>query len=212
MTRSGASIGTAAAGAARSTPREAPAMGAHAALQSIPVVVLPPGVPSPTAPAVSGPSTAALALLHEIATRVDALLAHGETNRIDLRSLPLAPADLARLRALLGRGAVQARLDALGDSEVCETGCPGVWWLTHRDAGGEVMAELIEVAAMPAILASPREDIAAGQAQLQRLLRDGAADALVTERVDALPDDTGDGSHFDDDILRDAFRRTPRED
>lgn len=210
MNRSGASLGTAAAGAARSAQREAPAAGARAALQSIPVVVLPAGLPSPTTPAalaLTGPSTAALALLHEIATRVDALLMHGEVSRIDLRSLPLAPADLERLRALLGRGAVQARLDALGDSEVYETGCPGVWWLTHRDAGGEVMAELIEVAAMPAILASPREDIVDGQRRLQRLLRDDESQP----KSDGT-DDADDAPYFDDEILRDAFRRAPTED
>jgi hydrogenase-1 operon protein HyaF len=141
-------------------------MSAQAALHAIAVVVAP---PTP-ALADAGPSSAPRAVLHEIATLIERLLNTGEPGRIDLRNLPLSPADVDALRAQLGEGAVQARIDALGESEIGETAFPGVWWIVHRDAGGDVMAELIEVAAVPSIVASPTEDIAAGRERLGRAL------------------------------------------
>jgi hydrogenase-1 operon protein HyaF len=143
-------------------------MSARAALQSIPVVVMPPGPVAHDAPTTA--SDAPRAVLHEIAALLDRLLSHGESGRIDVRSLPLSPPDLAALRALLGDGAVQIGIDALGESEASETGYPGVWWIVHRDASGGVMAELIEVAAVPSIVVSPREDIVGGRARMQRAL------------------------------------------
>ena len=43
---------------------------------------------------------------------------------------------------------------------LCETRMSGVWWVEHRDAQGKLMAELLEVAQVPAILASASDEIA----------------------------------------------------
>jgi hydrogenase-1 operon protein HyaF len=109
----------------------------------------------------------ARALLVELAGLLDAWVSRGEPSSIDLRSLPLSAGDYAELHAALGSGAVSARVDALGTSEVCETRYPGVWWVTHRNEADETVAELIEVCEVPAILRTPVEDAAAGLARLR---------------------------------------------
>jgi len=114
-------------------------------------------------------------LLHEIATLLDALLAGGRAGSIDLRSLPLTPADRDYLRGRLGEGEVRGELHALGPSEVRETAYRGVWWVTHRNAAGELCAELIEVTPWPAILQAEREEIEGAVQRLRAQLGDGAA-------------------------------------
>ncbi|HYL19709.1 MAG TPA: hydrogenase expression/formation C-terminal domain-containing protein [Burkholderiales bacterium] len=106
------------------------------------------------------------ALLHEIAALLARLVQDGSTGTIDLRGIPLTPADRTYLREQLGEGEVRAQVNALGPSEVRETAYRGVWWLTHHDAEGELCAELIEVTPLPAILASDAEELAES---LQRL-------------------------------------------
>jgi hydrogenase-1 operon protein HyaF len=110
------------------------------------------------------------AIVHEIAALLARLADSGSGGCIDLRSLPLAPADHECLESWLGDGAVRATLDALGPSEIRETGVPGVWWVTHRDSAGAITAELIEVACVPEILASHRDDVRTGLAQLRARL------------------------------------------
>ena len=110
------------------------------------------------------------ALLNEIATRLQRFLATGETVMIDLKGLPFAPAEYEGLRAALGRGEVSARLDTIGDSEAYETQFPGVWWVTHHNVEGDIVADLIEIAAVPAILPSQPEDVRDGLTRLQERL------------------------------------------
>lgn len=114
-------------------------------------------------------------LLHEIASLLEALLAEGRSGTIDLQSLPLTPADRDYLRERLGEGEVRAELHALGPSEIRETAYRGVWWVTHRNADGELCAELIEVTPLPAILQAEQEEIADAVQRLRADLRDGAA-------------------------------------
>ena len=109
------------------------------------------------------------ALLHEIAALLTALVAEGRCGAIDLRSVPLTPADRAHLREHLGEGEVHARVNAMGPSEIVETAYRGVWWVTHHDAAGAVCAELIEVTPLPAILAAEGTEIAES---LERLRAD----------------------------------------
>lgn len=110
------------------------------------------------------------ALLNEIAARLGELAERGADHAIDLRGLPLAPGERDALRAALGRGEITVRLDALGESEVYETGVAGVWWVTHRNEAGEPAAELIEIALQPAMLASHPADVARAQATLRQRL------------------------------------------
>jgi len=111
------------------------------------------------------------ALLHELAELLDAWLQRGEVASIDLRSLPLSLGDYEELRAALGEGAVSASVEAIGASEVRESRYPGVWRVTHRNEAGEVVADLIEVCALPEILRAPVEDAAGGLIRLKETLQ-----------------------------------------
>ncbi|GAB5605557.1 hydrogenase expression/formation C-terminal domain-containing protein [Sideroxyarcus sp. TK5] len=110
------------------------------------------------------------AVLNEIATRLERFIASGETAIIDLKSLPFSPSEYEALRTALGRGEVSARLETIGDSELYETHYAGVWWVTHYNVEGDVIADLIEIAAVPAILHSQPEDVQDGLERLQRTL------------------------------------------
>ena len=111
------------------------------------------------------------ALLHEIAALLAALVQEGRSGAIDLRGIPLTPADRTYLSERLGEGEVRAQVSALGPSEVRETAYRGVWWVTHRNAEGELCAELIEVTPMPAILQSDAEELTESLQRLQAGLR-----------------------------------------
>lgn len=110
------------------------------------------------------------ALLSEIAALLEKLVTHGETSAIDLKSLPFAPGEYEQLRLALGQGEVTARIEAIGPSEIIETRYPGVWWLTHYNVEGDIVADMIEIAAIPNILQSQPEDIRAGLENLQTML------------------------------------------
>jgi len=118
----------------------------------------------------------ATALLHELANLLEAFVQRHDTGSVDLRSLPLTPGDYTELREALGTGAVGATVDALGPSEVRETRFPGMWWVTHSNDAGEVVAELIEICPAPEVLLAPAEDVAAGLARLKAMLIDKTPD------------------------------------
>jgi hypothetical protein len=77
---------------------------------------------------------------------------------------------------VLGEGEVQATLQADGASSIRETQVAGVWWIEHRDRHGEIIAELLEVAAVPLILGRAADEIAAAA----RRLRAGITVAAAT--------------------------------
>jgi hydrogenase-1 operon protein HyaF len=108
------------------------------------------------------------AILTELADGLERLAANGETALIDLRSLPMSPADREELLAVLGDGEVTATLDAQGVSTLRETAVAGLWWTLHRDQTGAVTAELLEVALAPQILAAHPQDVALAAVQLRR--------------------------------------------
>lgn len=105
-------------------------------------------------------------LLHEIRHALAQLLETGTASTIDLRSIPLAPGEEERLLAELGEGEIHAQLSALGPSEIIETRFPGVWLVTHRNAGEEIIGRFIEVCEMPRILMAQPEDVRDGLARL----------------------------------------------
>jgi len=121
------------------------------------------------------------AILNEIATRLGDYVAGGETSLIDLKSLPFSADEYERLRAKLGRGEVTARLDSIGDSEIYETRFPGVWWVTHYNVEGDIVADLIEIASVPAIVHSQPEDVHIGLAHLRHILAHPASSDEVTK-------------------------------
>lgn len=110
------------------------------------------------------------ALLAEIASLLQKLVDHGDTGVIDLKSLPFAPGEYERLREALGQGELTAQLEAIGSSEIVETRFPGVWWLTHCNIEGEIVADVIEVTFLPEILKSQPEDMRDGLAELREML------------------------------------------
>lgn len=83
------------------------------------------------------------ALLAEISTMLEQLIGCGTSSMIDLKSLPLSPQEYEQLRLTLGQGEVTARLEAIGPSEIIETRYPGVWWVTHYNVEGDIIADMI---------------------------------------------------------------------
>lgn len=111
-------------------------------------------------------------LLHVLIERVRCLLEHDETSSIDLTALPLTPADLDWLREKLGQGEISVRLDANGESTLVETRCPGLWWVTHKNVQGAVVAQFLEVAYVPELVKADRGDVQNGQEYLELLVAD----------------------------------------
>lgn len=116
------------------------------------------------------------AILSELVTLLERLAETDEPAMIDLRSLPMGPQDRLELQRALGDGEVKAAVDAQGLSTIRETGVSGVWWVEHRDNQGELVAEMIEVARVPLILASDSDEIASGARALRERIStaDGA--------------------------------------
>ena len=110
-------------------------------------------------------------LLHEVRHALKRLADGEKGTIIDLRRLPLAPGEEERIEEFLGEGEVRAEFDALGPTLVQETSYPGVWFVTHHNDDGAVVARFIEVTRMPEILMSQYEDIERGIGQLERELQ-----------------------------------------
>jgi hydrogenase-1 operon protein HyaF len=102
------------------------------------------------------------ALLTEITVMLERLARDRTIGSIALNSLPFAPGEYEQLRQMLGQGEVSARIEAIGPSEVVETRYPGVWWVTHYNVEGDIVADTIEITSLPEILKSQPEDINAG--------------------------------------------------
>jgi hydrogenase-1 operon protein HyaF len=112
--------------------------------------------PSPAPPRDFGN---ALPILGEIRHAVARLAETGEATRIDLASIPFGPGDEDRLLELLGRGEVQATVDALGPTRIWETRFPGVWLVDYANADDQRLALQIEVDEVPQILRTQPADL-----------------------------------------------------
>ncbi len=116
-------------------------------------------------------------ILGEILHALDRLLDEGEPTIIDLGRLPFGPGEIEDLEGQLGTGEISAELDALGASRIRETIYPGVWWLEHYNAAGELAGTYIEITRVPEILKSQDADVAAGRARLhERISKSDEAD------------------------------------
>lgn len=122
-------------------------------------------------------------LLHEIRHALQELAESGKTGIIDLRSIPLAPGEEDKIVATLGEGEVQARIDALGPSEITETRYAGVWLVTHYNDEQEIIGRFIEITAMPDILRSQAEDIRQACARLGDYLQRTGQDSTTSEET-----------------------------
>lgn len=112
----------------------------------------------------------ALPLLHEICHALKALVETGRETTIDLKKIPLGPAEELRLLAILGQGEIEAQLNTLGDSIIRETGISGVWLIEHFDEDEQSMGRFIEVTPCPSVLKSPLQDIRHGMEMLSHKL------------------------------------------
>jgi hydrogenase-1 operon protein HyaF len=117
------------------------------------------------------PTGNALAILHEVADAMERLVQDGETALIDLRGLPLSPSDFELLRETLAAGEVTARIDANGPTEVRETTYPGVWWTTHRNVEGGIVADMLEVCYVPEVIKSHPDDVRDALEHLREMLK-----------------------------------------
>jgi len=117
----------------------------------------------------------ALPILNEIRHALARFAESAEPTRIDLAAMPFGPGDEARLMALLGRGEVEATIDALGPTRVWETRFPGVWVLDYANVEGERIALQIEVDEVPRMLRTQRADITDSLAALDAALASASA-------------------------------------
>jgi hydrogenase-1 operon protein HyaF len=115
---------------------------------------------------VEAPATApqqfgnAVPVLNEIRHALQRLREQGEPTRIDLAAMPFGPGDEERLMATLGRGEVEAQIEALGPTRIWETRFAGVWILDYANVEGERVAFQIEIDEVPQILRAQATDIA----------------------------------------------------
>jgi len=101
-------------------------------------------------------------LLHEIRHALQRQIESGEDTVIDLRSLPMAPGEEARIEEMLGRGEMEVRLvNALGLTEIHETSFSGVWWVVHHNQNDEFIGKFIEIACVPSMFNSQTVDMKA---------------------------------------------------
>jgi len=109
-------------------------------------------------------------LLADIETGLARFLDDGRASAIDLRHVPhMTPETYGFLREQLGSGEVTCAADTGMRVEIAETGFPGVWWISHHDAEGEVVTQIIEITDVPSILRASRAGTAAGLARLRKL-------------------------------------------
>jgi hydrogenase-1 operon protein HyaF len=111
------------------------------------------------------------ALAHEITSHLERLLATGEAAAIDLKSLPMAPAEFSELKSMLGQGEIDLSLDMEGITRIRETAYPGVWWIQHQAENGRILAEYIEINRFPDFLSAQPEHISDAVRQLRDRLQ-----------------------------------------
>jgi len=122
-------------------------------------------------------------LLHEIRHALQELAGNGKSGIIDLRSIPLAPGEEDKILAVLGKGEVEAQIDALGPSEIYETRYPGVWLVTHYNEAREIIGRFIEITDMPEILRSQVDEIRESCDRLAEYLERAGEEPATSEET-----------------------------
>lgn len=132
-------------------------------------------------------------ILHEVRHALQRLQETNEPTVIDLLAMPMAPGEEEQLEAVLGPGEIKAQLDALGPSEICETGIAGVWLVTHYNADRERVGQFLEITRLPAILESQDADMRRGVVELVRRIESLTDGGTVSTLSNLSP--TADGNH-----------------
>ena len=99
------------------------------------------------------------AVMRELQVMLQQCIENDEEGVIDVHSLPMSEATRQLLRDRLGEGEVSVTAKLSGETTVYETGFAGVWWVSHRNFDGQLIAEQIEVTQVPAILKSHKADM-----------------------------------------------------
>lgn len=120
----------------------------------------------------SEPTGLAIALLREIADHLLKVSQGGDRQVVELTNLPLSGGDIQLLEEKLGRGEVEARVNAAGPTEVFETSFPGVWWVKYLGEDGHVITQQLEIGTVPMILEAHHEDIQSSAGRFPRLFDD----------------------------------------
>jgi hydrogenase-1 operon protein HyaF len=112
------------------------------------------------------------AILQELIWKLTDLATAGRNSMIDLRRLPLTPPEYDQLKELLGRGELAIELNALGVSNIVETRFSGVWWVTHMNAAGDKVGDVLEVALVPELVGATTSEVATAAEALSGILLD----------------------------------------
>jgi len=115
------------------------------------------------------------------------LIADGLGDSLDLRRAPLSEDQRLQLRSVLGSGEAYVRIEALGRTEFEEMGVKGLWWVTHRNPRGEIVAEFIEAAYVPTLLSVTAADVAEGVQSLRGLMFANGQAGRLGEDEQAVP-------------------------
>lgn len=129
----------------------------------IPLAALSPAV-------VSDAPAGSLALMHQIGASMERLIHSKTSMSIDIHRLPLTSQERKALERALGEGDVDVTVEALGRTQIRETGYPGVWWVKHYNLSSQLVGESIEITDIPELLKSQPEDVRSGLARLRREL------------------------------------------
>ena len=119
----------------------------------------------------------ALPILSEIRHAVARFAETGEASCIDLAAIPFGPGDEERLMQLLGRGEVEATVQALGPTRIWETRFPGIWVLDYANGDNQRVALQIEIDEVPRILRTQQADLGDCLAALDARLEAAAGTA-----------------------------------
>ena len=117
------------------------------------------------------------AVLSEVAALAKLACDTGETASINLTAMPLTRQDREAIETRLGRGEVEATVDAGGRCDVWETAYAGVWFVRYRGLDDRVATEAIEICPSPLILMSHPDDRRVAATRLGEDLRAAASAA-----------------------------------
>jgi len=142
----------------------------------------------------------ALPILTEIRHAVARLAEIGEPSCIDLAAIPFGQGDEDRLMELLGRGEVQANIDALGPTRIWETSFPGVWVLDYANAEDQRIALQVEVDEVPRILRAQGPDLQDAVAALDARIKAVASPVSLAANSGSASVNTGVDTSTDADV------------
>lgn len=109
-------------------------------------------------------------ILTELQARCERYDGVSSEHTINLTLLPLSEEELEFLDARLGRGAIDILSRAYGRCQIISTQTPNVWWVRHYNSMGILILNLLEIVAVPEIVAAAAEDLADSASRLNDIL------------------------------------------